>query len=283
MSKIDTIGIIGAGTMGSGIAQMAGMAGYKVVLFDSFEKALVKAEKTINKNLNGALDRGKITKSQKSDCLDTITFTGSFDKVVADVIIEAVIEDAALKKEIFNNAALQNTDQTILASNTSSIPITQIAAGISHPERVVGMHFFNPVHIMKLVEVVSSPFTDPNVAETIKTLAESMGKKAVMAKDAPGFIVNRVARPFYVESLKILEENIAPVNEIDRLMEASGFRMGPFRLMDLIGVDSNFYTTRSMYNSFHQAPRFRPSRIQEMMVLAGKHGRKTGKGFYDYD
>jgi 3-hydroxybutyryl-CoA dehydrogenase len=283
MSKIDTIGIIGAGTMGSGIAQMAGMAGYKVVLFDSFEKALVKAEKAINKNLDGALVRGKISGQQKSTCLENITFTGSFNDVIADVVIEAVIEDFELKKKIFLDAASQNSQQTILASNTSSIPITQIAAGIPHPERIIGMHFFNPVHIMKLVEVISSPFTAPQVAGTIKQLAEKMGKKTVMANDAPGFIVNRVARPYYVESLKILEENIAPVKGIDRLMESSGFEMGPFRLMDLIGIDSNFYTTKSMYNSFHQEPRFRPNRIQEMMVLAGKHGRKTGKGFYDYE
>lgn len=279
---IESIAIAGAGTMGSGIAQVAAQAGLQVILYDVQAPALEKAKAKITANLDGGIARGKLTEAAKNDALDRITLADNFDQVLADIIIEAVIEKLDLKHKIFTDLAAQNTDDAILASNTSSIPITQIASIIPHPERVVGMHFFNPVHIMKLVEVISGDATDPEVAQSVKALAERMGKKAVMAADSPGFIVNRVARPFYVEALKILEEQVADVETIDALVRASGFKMGPFQLMDLIGVDSNHYTTQSMYNAFFQEPRFRPSRIQEKMVLAGRHGRKSGKGFYDY-
>ncbi|HSI89893.1 MAG TPA: 3-hydroxyacyl-CoA dehydrogenase NAD-binding domain-containing protein, partial [Adhaeribacter sp.] len=186
------------------------------------------------------------------------------------------------KHSIFSELASINTDDTILASNTSSIPITRIAAKVPNPERVVGMHFFNPAPVMKLVEVISGAATSPEIAETIKQLAVKLGKTPVMANDSPGFIVNRVARHFYVEGLKVLEENVASVETIDKLMQASGFKMGPFQLMDLIGVDTNFSVTSSMFEAFHYDAKFRPSRIQQQKVDAGHHGRKTGKGFYDY-
>jgi 3-hydroxybutyryl-CoA dehydrogenase len=169
-----------------------------------------------------------------------------------------------------------------LATNTSSIPVTRIAAALPHPERVVGMHFFNPAHIMKLVEVISGAATHPNVAQVVYDLSLQLGKTPVMAQDAPGFIVNRVARHYYVESLKVLEENVASFETIDELMEATGFKMGPFRLMDLIGVDTNFNVTSSMFESFHKDSKFRPSRIQQQKVDAGHWGKKTGKGFYEY-
>jgi 3-hydroxybutyryl-CoA dehydrogenase len=175
-----------------------------------------------------------------------------------------------------------NSPSTIMASNTSSIPITQIGAGLQRPENLVGMHFFNPAYIMKLVEVISGASTQNHVATKVYNLAKQMGKVPVMAKDSPGFIVNRVARHYYVEALKILEENVCDNEGIDRLMESSGFKMGPFRLMDLIGVDTNFSVTTSMYHSFHQDGKFRPSRIQQQKVDAGHHGRKSGKGFYEY-
>lgn len=281
-NSIESIAIVGAGTMGAGIAQVAAQAGLQVVLYDLETAALENAKAKIITNLEGGISRGKLTEDDKAVTLDRITFTHDFDKVVADIIVEAVIENLELKHKIFTDLAAQNANETLLASNTSSIPITQIASIIPHPERVVGMHFFNPVHIMKLVEVISGDATAPQVVQQVKTLAERMGKKAVLAADSPGFIVNRVARPFYVEALKILEEQVADVTTIDALMHASGFKMGPFQLMDLIGVDSNHYTTQSMYKAFFEEPRFRPSRIQEKMVLAGRHGRKSGSGFYDY-
>ena len=283
ITDIQTIAIIGSGTMGSGIAQIAAMAGYSVILFDIKEEALERAKATITKNLDKGIERGKVTDEQKAAALANLAFTVAFDELVADIVIEAIIEKLEVKLELFNKLAIINDTDTILATNTSSIPITQIAAGTPNPERVVGMHFFNPAHIMKLVEVISGVATHPDVAATVKTLAEKMGKKAVRAEDAPGFIVNRVARHFYVEGLKIAEENVSDFETIDALVESYGFRMGPFKLMDLIGVDSNFLVTSSMFESFHKDGKFRPSRIQQQKVAAGHHGRKSGKGFYDYE
>jgi 3-hydroxybutyryl-CoA dehydrogenase len=187
-----------------------------------------------------------------------------------------------IKHQFFQQVAEINGKDCILASNTSSIPITQIAAKVPNPERFLGIHFFNPAPIMKLVEIISGVQTNPNIANTCKELIASMGKTCVMAKDAPGFIVNRVARHFYVEGLKVLEEQVADFETIDALMESSGFKMGPFKLMDLIGVDTNFSVTSSMYKLFHQDGKFRPSRIQQQLVDAGQHGKKTKKGFYAY-
>ena len=283
LENIQRIAIVGAGTMGQGIAQICAMAGFDTLLFDINEKAVEKAEAIIIKNLNKGIDRGKVTEAQKEAALSRLQFTTDFDALKADVVIEAIVERLDVKQELFQRLEALNGPAAILASNTSSIPITQIGAGLEHPDRFVGMHFFNPAHIMKLVEVISGAATAPQTAETIYQLSARLGKKPVMAKDAPGFIVNRVARNFYVEGLKVLEEGVADVAGIDRLVEASGFRMGPFRLMDLIGVDTNFSVTTSMYNSFYQDPKFRPSRIQQQKVDAGHHGRKSGKGFYDYE
>ena len=283
LENIQRIAIVGAGTMGQGIAQICAMAGYNTLLFDINEKAVEKAEAIILKNLDKGIDRGKVTEAQKEAALSRLAFTTDFDALKADVVIEAIVERLDVKQELFQRLEALNEPTTILASNTSSIPITQIGAGLEHPGRFVGMHFFNPAHIMKLVEVISGAATAPETAETVYQLSVRLGKKPVMAKDAPGFIVNRVARNFYVEGLKVLEEGVADVAGIDRLVEASGFRMGPFRLMDLIGVDTNFSVTTSMYNSFYQDPKFRPSRIQQQKVDAGHHGRKSGKGFYDYE
>ena len=279
---IKTIGIVGAGTMGQGIAQICAQAGYKTILFDINATVLQKAQKTTTINLDKGIERGKLTIADKEATLANLTFTGNTLDLICDVIIEAVVERLEVKQSIFKELADLNSDQTILASNTSSIPITRIAAGVPNPERVVGMHFFNPAHIMKLVEVISGAATSPEVAETIKQLALKLEKTPVMAQDSPGFIVNRVARHFYVEGLKLLEEGVADVETIDKLMQASGFRMGPFELMDLIGVDTNFSVTSSMFEAFHYDPKFRPSRIQQQKVDAGHHGRKSGKGFYNY-
>ena len=228
---IKTIGIVGAGTMGQGIAQICAQAGYKTILFDINATVLQKAQKTTTINLDKGIERGKLTIADKEATLANLTFTGNTLDLICDVIIEAVVERLEVKQSIFKELADLNSDQTILASNTSSIPITRIAAGVPNPERVVGMHFFNPAHIMKLVEVISGAATSPEVAETIKQLALKLEKTPVMAQDSPGFIVNRVARHFYVEGLKLLEEGVADVETIDKLMQASGFRMGPFELM----------------------------------------------------
>lgn len=282
LSSIKTIGVIGAGTMGSGIAQIAAMAGYTTKLFDINADAVKKAEQAIIKNLEKGIEKGKVSAEQKEEALSNLSFSNELTDLKADFIIEAVIEKLEVKHDIFSQLEDVNSEQTILATNTSSIPITQIAAKLKRPQNLVGMHFFNPAHIMKLVEVISGASTNSEVAAVTKELAEKLGKKAVMAKDSPGFIVNRVARHFYVEGLKIAEEGVADFEQIDRLIESSGFKMGPFRLMDLIGVDTNFSVTTSMFESFYYDAKFRPSRIQQQKVDAGHHGRKSGRGFYEY-
>ena len=277
------VGIIGAGTMGSGIAQVCAMAGHQVVMFDVNGDALSKALKNIESNLDKGIARGKVSEEQKVATLKNITTSPNLDEVKADLIIEAVVERLDVKIDLFNQLAAVNSESTILATNTSSIPITQISAKVRNPERVVGIHFFNPAHIMKLVEVVSGAHTSEEVAKTAYDFVNQIGKVPIMAKDAPGFIVNRVARHYYVEGLKVLEERVADHETIDDLLQSSGFKMGPFRLMDLIGVETNFSVTESMYNLFYQDEKFRPSRIQKQKVDAGHHGRKTGQGFYTYE
>lgn len=283
LEDIKTIGVVGAGTMGQGIAQICAQAGYKTILFDINAQVLEKARQATLANLENGISRGKLTEADKTSALGNLSYTGDTLQLSCDMIIEAVVERLEVKQSIFKELASMNKPDTILASNTSSIPITQIASAIPNPERVVGMHFFNPAHIMKLVEVISGAATCPATAQTIKALAEKLGKTAVMAKDSPGFIVNRVARHFYVEGLKLLEEGVADVETIDKLMQASGFKMGPFELMDLIGVDTNYAVTTSMFEAFHYDAKFRPSRIQQQKVDAGHHGRKSGKGFYIYE
>ncbi|MES2727195.1 MAG: 3-hydroxyacyl-CoA dehydrogenase NAD-binding domain-containing protein [Bacteroidota bacterium] len=282
MKEIKTIAIAGAGTMGAGIAQVTAQSAYKTILFDINQTVLDKAKTGIEKGLQFLTDKGKITAAQKETTLSLIHFTTNINEVIADLIIEAVIERIDIKHDFFNKVAAINGPDCILASNTSSIPITQIAAKIPNPERVIGIHFFNPAPIMKLVEIIIGAQSDKSIALHAKKLIESMGKTCVIAADAPGFIVNRVARHYYVEGLKLLEEQVATFEDIDALMESSGFKMGPFRLMDLIGVDTNLSVTTSMYNLFNQDGKFRPNRIQQQKVDAGLHGRKTGKGFYEY-
>lgn len=283
VDDIKTIAVIGAGTMGSGIGQLSAMAGYATIVYDLKDEALEKAKARVEKNMDGAIKRGKMTDEAKVEAMGRMQFTTDFNALKADILIEAVLEKLDIKTDLFQKLAAQNADGAILATNTSSIPITRIARAIPNPGRVVGMHFFNPAHIMKLVEVVSGAATDPQVAELTFALAEKMGKVAVMAKDSPGFIVNRVARHFYVESLQVLEENVADHETIDKLMQNIGFRMGPFQLMDLIGVETNLSVTTAMYEAFNFDQKFRPSRIQQQKADAGHHGRKSGMGFYRYE
>jgi len=281
--SIKTVCVAGAGTMGSGIAQVMAQSGYKTVLFDISNEMLNKAKTDIGNALKKLVEKQKITTQQMTATLGNISFTDKINDIKGELIIEAIVEKLSVKKDFFISVSKNNSHQTILATNTSSIPVTQIAAGIQNPERVIGIHFFNPAPVMKLVEIISGPETDDQIALGCKNFIGSLGKTCVTATDSPGFIVNRVARHYYVEALKIAEENVADFETIDALMENNGFKMGPFRLMDLIGVDTNFSVTNSIYNLFHQDGKFRPNRIQQKMVDAGYHGRKTKKGFYNYE
>ena len=279
---IKKTGVAGAGAMGAGIAQVFAQAKLGVVLFDVNAAQLEKAKAEIEKNLAFAVSKNKISEADKTAALSRISFSADINSLKADLIIEAIVEKLEAKRELFQKLAEINSSATILATNTSSIPVTRIAKDISNPQRVVGMHFFNPAHLMKLVEVISGVETSAEVAETIKQLSIAIGKTPIMCKDSPGFIVNRVARHYYVESLKMLEEKVATNETIDALMESAGFKMGPFKLMDHVGNDINFAVTSSLYESFHRDAKFRPSRIQQQKVDAGHLGKKTGKGFYDY-
>lgn len=283
LKNIKTVGIVGAGTMGLGIAQVCAMAGYTTLLFDARQEAVASAMRQIEQNLEKGIEKKKLTRKQKEKALEKLEPVSNLKNLKADLIIEAVVERLDVKHQIFEILEKNNNPQAILATNTSSIPVTRIAAPLKHPERVVGMHFFNPAHIMKLVEIIAGADTSEQTVKVSKAFAEKLGKTAIIAKDAPGFIVNRVARHYYVESLLLAEEGVAEVAAIDDLLEASGFKMGPFRLMDLIGVDTNFSVTTSMYEAFWQAPKFRPSRLQQQKVDAGHWGRKSGRGFYPYD
>lgn len=282
MNEIKTVGIVGAGTMGIGIAQVCALSGYNTFLFDINADLVGKALIQIEKNIEGGVAKGKVTTDQKKEALLRLSTVNELAHLKADLIIEAIVEKLEVKQKLFSELEQINNGKAILATNTSSIPITQIATGLKDTSKCVGLHFFNPAHIMKLVEVISGVATSPALIDQMKEFSLSLNKVPVLAKDSPGFIVNRVARHYYVEALQILEENVAGVETIDALIQSSGFKMGPFKLMDLIGVDTNFSVTTSMYNSFHQAPKFRPSRIQEQKVNSGQLGRKTGKGFYDY-
>lgn len=279
---IQTICVCGAGTMGSGIAQVAAQGKYRTILFDLNEVVLEKAKASIQKNLSILAEKGKINVEEKEAIYNTILFTSAPGDCVADLIIEAIIEKVDAKVDLFTQLAAINNEHTIFASNTSSLSVTAIAERLPNPERVIGMHFFNPAPLMKLVEIVNTPSTKKEITDTVYTLTKQFGKIPVICKDAPGFIVNRVARHYYLEALKLAEEGIADFATIDTTLEATGFKMGPFRLMDLIGNDINFAVTTSLYEACGQPVRFKPSPIQEEKVKSGKLGRKTGEGYYKY-
>lgn len=280
---VHSIAVCGAGTMGAGIAQVAASNGYKTVLFDIRPEGLEKAQAQVTKSLTTAVEKGRLQAAEKEAILQRLTFTSDIGLCVADVIIEAIIEDIAAKTALFSQLAPLNSEDTIFASNTSSLSVTALAATLPHPERVAGMHFFNPAHLMKLVEVVSGEQTSAETANRIYELAKTMGKVPVRVKDSPGFIVNRVARHYYLEAMLLAEQRAADFSTIDQLLENAGFRMGPFALMDLIGNDINLAVTRSLYDAFQQAPRFKPNILQEQRVQDGRLGRKTGLGFYRYE
>jgi len=279
---INSISVCGAGTMGSGIAQVAASSGFYTILYELNQTILEKAKFSIEKNLQTLVDKNKITGEEKQKTLDRIHFTNDLHECLADVIIEAIIEKPAAKIALFNQLAEINHSETVFATNTSSLSITEIAEKVLHPERVIGMHFFNPAPVMKLVEVVNTNYTNENSTGIIIELAKQMGKTPAVCKDSPGFIVNRVARPFYIEALRIAEEGKVDFSKIDSLMESAGFKLGPFKLMDLIGNDINYAVSCSVYDQLAQPERLKPSYIQKEKVDNGQLGKKTGKGYYDY-
>lgn len=280
--SIKAIAVVGAGTMGQGIAQVCATAGYKVLLYDVQSELILAALSLIRKNLDSLVEKGRLSQTDRDAASSRMTPVSDFRQLEVELVIEAVIEKLDIKQKIFVELEKINGKDTILVTNTSSIPVTQIAAVLKHPHRFAGLHFFNPAPVMKLVEVVRGVSTDNSTIQLLMEFSKNLSKQPVLAQDSPGFIVNRVARHFYVEALKIAEENVTDFKTIDSLLKATGFKMGPFELMDLIGVDVNFAVTSSMYNAFHQDPKFRPSRMQQQKVDAGHHGRKTGKGFYEY-
>ncbi|MCI4667126.1 MAG: 3-hydroxyacyl-CoA dehydrogenase NAD-binding domain-containing protein [Bacteroidia bacterium] len=281
--EINKIAVIGGGIMGRGIALTTARAGISTILFDINDEMLDVSRSYFEKFLSKSVEKGKMSEEEKHLCMERIYYTTDNKELIADLIIEAVPENVELKQKVLGPIEFQNNPDTIIASNTSTIPITRIAAGLKRPERVVGMHFFNPAPLMKLVEVISGESTAPEVAEAVFELAGKLGKVAVKTKDEPGFIVNRVARQFYLESMRIVEEQTASVKSVDRLLKSSGFRMGPFELMDLIGIETNLSVSKSMYEAFFYEDRFRPCRIQQKKVDAGHYGRKSGQGFYSYE
>ena len=279
-----TIGVIGAGSMGSGIAQIAATNECKVLLFDNNPKALIKALEKLENILNRLVQKNKINQLQSEKIISRISTVENIVELSScDLVIEAIIEDIDVKKNIFSELDVICPKSTILATNTSSLSVTSIASSCKFPERVIGIHFFNPAPIMPLVEIIPCIQGTDQTLQISKKLIDSWGKVAVIAKDTPGFIVNRIARPFYGEALRIYEEGIANFETIDYAMtEIGGFRMGPFTLMDFIGNDVNYAVTESVFKSFYFDPRYKPSFTQKRHAEAGWFGKKSNRGYYDY-
>ncbi|MEG1590985.1 3-hydroxyacyl-CoA dehydrogenase NAD-binding domain-containing protein [Chryseobacterium sp.] len=278
------VGIIGAGTMGIGIAQVAATNGCKVWVYDANAKQVETATVGLEKTLTKLVDKQKISAEKMTEILANISIATELkDFKDCELVIEAIIENKEIKTKVFTELETYVSESCVIGSNTSSISITSLGAELQKPERFIGIHFFNPAPLMPLVEVIPSLLTEKSLAEKIYNLMKDWGKTPVIAKDIPGFIVNRIARPYYGEGLRIVEENIATIEQVDDAMKTIGnFKMGPFELMDLIGVDVNFSVTKTVYNEYFYDPKYKPSLLQQRMSEAKLHGRKTGKGFYDY-
>lgn len=278
------VGIIGAGTMGIGIAQVAATNGCKVWIYDANAKQVETATVGLEKTLTKLVGKQKISAEKMTEILNNISIATELkDFKDCELIIEAIIENKEIKTKVFTELEQHVSENCVIGSNTSSISITSLGAELQKPERFIGIHFFNPAPLMPLVEVIPSLLTDTSLPGKIYNLMKEWGKTPVITKDIPGFIVNRIARPYYGEALRIVEENIATVEQVDDAMKTLGnFKMGPFELMDLIGVDVNFSVTKTVYNEYFYDPKYKPSLLQQRMSEAKLHGRKTGKGFYNY-
>ena len=278
------VSIIGSGTMGSGIAQIAAMNNCNVNLYDVCNESLENAKNKLHKILNRLSEKNKITKNEKQEALERICFTNKIEEIKnSNIVIEAIIENINVKQETFAKVEEIIDQDCILASNTSSLSIASIAGSCKHADRVIGIHFFNPAPLMPLVEIIPSIQTSKETLKKSRSIIDSWGKTTVITKDTPGFIVNRIARPFYGEAIRIYEEGLANFSTIDWAMEEiGGFRMGPFKLMDYIGHDVNYAVTETVFTSFYYDKRYIPSFTQKRMVEAGYLGVKSGKGFYDY-
>ena len=278
------IAVIGCGTMGLGIAQHFAHHQHFVKIFDQSEQAVQNAKVKLKASLDSLVSKGSLNDQHALELLQRISWVNQLDALSdSDLVIEAIIENKEIKQALFSSLSEIVNSECILASNTSSISITALAASVGRPERFLGIHFFNPVHAMKLVEIIPAMQTDPMIVTQCKTILESTQKISVIAKDCPGFIVNRIARPYYSESIRIVEEGIARIEEIDEIMRTvGGFRMGPFELMDFIGHDVNYSVTEIVWREFFFEDRFKPSLTQKKLVEAGYLGRKNGRGFYTY-
>lgn len=282
MSSISTIVVCGAGTMGNGIAQVCATKKYQVVLFDMNAEVLEKAKNTIQKNLDFLISKGKISIEEAAAIQQRIEYTGLIEACVGDIIIEAIIEKLEVKRTLFSQLMEQNKATTLYCSNTSSLSIKEIAQGLRYEKQVAGLHFFNPAPLMPLVEIVVAEKTDASIATILDAFTKSLGKTPVQCIDAPGFIVNHVARPYYIESLYLAEKTAAGFELLDEILESTGFKMGPFKLMDLIGNDINYAVSCSVYEQLGKPARLMPSDIQKEKVANGELGKKTGKGYYQY-
>ena len=280
---INSICVCGAGTMGSGIAQVMATAGYKTIVYETNEAVLLKAKQDIQQSLQKLVEKQKIDEITAREVVERILFTNDINQCKAEIVVEAIIENMDVKVSLFKQLDVINDPDTIFASNTSSLSITNLAKNLNNPGRVAGMHFFNPPQIMKLVEIVKAEETNEEVIKTLVELTKKISKTAVVCKDSPGFIVNRVARPYYIEALRLAEEGVTDYTTIDALMENQGFKMGPFKLMDLIGNDVNYAVSCSVYEQLNNPERLKPSYIQKEKVEKGELGKKTGKGYYDYN
>ncbi|WP_372371602.1 3-hydroxyacyl-CoA dehydrogenase NAD-binding domain-containing protein [Candidatus Uabimicrobium sp. HlEnr_7] len=277
------IGVIGSGTMGTGIAQIAATSGHDVTIIDNEEQALVNASKKLEKIFSRLVEKKRMTLEEMQESIARTTFTTDLESLSnCQLVVEAIIEDVQIKQQVFQKLEKIVDENCILATNTSSLSVTAIAAACEKDSRVIGIHFFNPAPLMPLVEIVPGLVTDSKILEAAKMLIDSWGKTVVVAKDTPGFIVNRIARPFYGEAIRILEEGVADVATIDWALKEQGFRMGPFELMDLIGNDVNYQVTCSVFEAFFYDQRYKPSFTQQRLVQAKRYGRKSGHGYYNY-
>lgn len=280
--SIKTVCVCGAGIMGSGIAQVCAASGYPTILFDQDMEVLQKAKNNLEEGLQKLVTREKISPEEKEQTIQKLQYSSGSSSCIADLVIEAIVEKQGAKIDLFRQLFLINNEQTIFASNTSSLSITGIAEELAQPKNFIGLHFFNPAPLMKLVEVIKTPFTKNEIISAAISFINSINKIPVVSKDSPGFIVNRVARPYYIESLRLIEEGVATIETVDKLLESQGFRMGPFKLMDLIGNDINYSVSCSVYDQLNKPERLKPSAIQKEKVEKKELGKKTGKGYYSY-